>query len=262
MVPERSHGSFSDGGDAGRRGRPGAPLCLHEARIRTIVLKYKPCLSGSRIWHSACGEGRTWGPGHFARGTPCGFPSLAPRRCGDIPQRWVLRDAATPHSSGFRSRRRSARRRGLQYSFSLDGPIDSGSGHAEEVCQIGGRVIAGFQQRNQVSFLAMVEFRLLAPEVAFGLGHLHPLSRAQPDKVGFELRHHSQDIEEQSPDRIVGVVTEPPSLRLTCRTVSSSRSPAPRRERANPSSFVTTSVSPHGTRPGLPEGLDVDDWFR
>jgi hypothetical protein len=42
--------------------------------------------------------------------------------------------------------------------------------------------------------------------VTLAFGHLHPLSGSQPDEIGFELSHHGKDIEEQSPDRIVGIV--------------------------------------------------------
>ncbi len=43
----------------------------------------------------------------------------------------------------------------------------------------------------------MVEFGLLAPEVAFGFRDLHALSGLQPNEVGFELGHHGEDVEEQ-----------------------------------------------------------------
>jgi hypothetical protein len=41
------------------------------------------------------------------------------------------------------------------------------------------------------------------------LGDLHPLDRAEPDQVGLELGHHGEDVEQQLPDRVCGVIDRP-----------------------------------------------------
>jgi YD repeat-containing protein len=60
-----------------------------------------------------------------------------------------------------------------------------------------------------MSFLAMVEFGLLALEVTFGLRHFHSFTSPQTDEVGLELGNHGEDVEEQPPDRIGGIVDGP-----------------------------------------------------
>ena len=57
-----------------------------------------------------------------------------------------------------------------------------------------------------MGFLAVVELGLLASEVSFGFGDLHALSGPQPDEIGFKLSHHGKGVEEQPPDRIVGII--------------------------------------------------------
>ena len=60
-----------------------------------------------------------------------------------------------------------------------------------------------------MGFLAMVEFGLLAPEMPFGLRHLHSFASPQPDEVGLELGNHGEEVEEQPSDRIGGIVDGP-----------------------------------------------------
>jgi len=43
------------------------------------------------------------------------------------------------------------------------------------------------------------------PQMALGLGHLHPFPGPEADEVGLELGHHGQDVEQQPPDRVGGV---------------------------------------------------------
>jgi hypothetical protein len=54
-----------------------------------------------------------------------------------------------------------------------------------------------------------VEFWLLAAESTLGLGELHALAWTQPDQVGLELSSHRQDVEQQPPDCVGGVVDRP-----------------------------------------------------
>jgi hypothetical protein len=49
-----------------------------------------------------------------------------------------------------------------------------------------------------------------------------PLPGAHPDQIGLELGDHRQHVEQQPPDRIGRVCTEPPRLSFTWRLVSSS----------------------------------------
>ena len=70
--------------------------------------------------------------------------SSVPEGYGGIPQRWLY--GTRPHGGQASDPwRRGAGRCSLQYPFSLDGPIDGGTGHSEKVSQIGGRVLAGVQ---------------------------------------------------------------------------------------------------------------------
>jgi len=72
----------------------------------------------------------------------------------------------------------------------LDGAVDGGAGHAEEVAEFGDAVFSGAVQGDQVRFLARVELGLFAAQTPFGLGDLHALAGAQPDQVGFEFGDH------------------------------------------------------------------------
>ena len=59
---------------------------------------------------------------------------------------------------------------------------------------------------HQVTLLGRRQFRLLAAEVAFRFSHLNFLSRSGADEVGFELCHHRENVEQQSPDRVGRIV--------------------------------------------------------
>jgi len=63
-----------------------------------------------------------------------------------------------------------------------------------------------------MSFLAMVEFGLLASEVALGFCHFHSFPGPQPNEVGLELGNHGEDVEEESSDRIGGIVDGPTQI--------------------------------------------------
>ncbi len=63
-----------------------------------------------------------------------------------------------------------------------------------------------------MSFLAMVEFGLLASEMALGFRHLHPFASSQPNEVGLEFRNHGEHIEQESSDRIGGIVDGPTEI--------------------------------------------------
>jgi hypothetical protein len=58
----------------------------------------------------------------------------------------------------------------------------------------------------------MVEFWLLAAKVPLGFCDPHTLSGPQPDEVGFELGNHGEDVEEQSPNWIGGIVNGPAQI--------------------------------------------------
>ena len=63
-----------------------------------------------------------------------------------------------------------------------------------------------------MSFLATVEFGLLASEVALGFRHLHSFASPQPNEVGLEIANHGEDIEQESSDRIGGIVDRPTEI--------------------------------------------------
>src|SRR5664280_2043609 len=63
-----------------------------------------------------------------------------------------------------------------------------------------------------MSFLAMVEFGLLAPEMPLGLRDLHALASPQPNEIGLELGNHGENVEEQPSDGIGGIVDRPTQI--------------------------------------------------
>ena len=91
----------------------------------------------------------------------------------------------------------------------FDGAVDGGAADAEEFGDLGGAVLAAVHQGDEVSFLTAVELGLLATQPALGLGDLHALAGAEPDQVGLELGDHGKDIEQQSADRVGGVIDRP-----------------------------------------------------
>src|SRR5687767_5398745 len=72
----------------------------------------------------------------------------------------------------------------------LDGPVNRGSADAEEFGEFGLGVRAEVVQLEQVLGLIRLQLRLLAAQPTLSLRYSHPFSGAQPDQVGFELRHH------------------------------------------------------------------------
>ena len=59
---------------------------------------------------------------------------------------------------------------------------------------------------DQVSLLAEVELRLLAPQATLGPGYLQSVAGTQPEEVAFELGHHGQHVEQQPAHRVGRVV--------------------------------------------------------
>ena len=57
-------------------------------------------------------------------------------------------------------------------TWRLHCPIDSGAGDAEQVSELSGAVIAALEQSDQVRFLLLIEFGLLAAQTPFGFGDL------------------------------------------------------------------------------------------
>lgn len=55
---------------------------------------------------------------------------------------------------------------------------------------------------HQVAWLCRRQFGLLASQAAFRFGNQHPLSGTGADQVGFELGHHREHVEQQTPDRV------------------------------------------------------------
>ena len=89
---------------------------------------------------------------------------------------------------------------------SLNGSVDSGAGEIEQLGELARGMCARAVHFNQVTLLGCRQFRLLSPEVAFRFGHLHSLSGSCADEVGFELCHHRENVEQQSPDRVGRIV--------------------------------------------------------
>jgi hypothetical protein len=62
--------------------------------------------------------------------------------------------------------------------FALDGAVYGRALDAEEVAELGGAVLAGTVQGDEVRFLAGVELGLLAAQVALGFGDAHSFAGA------------------------------------------------------------------------------------
>ena len=84
--------------------------------------------------------------------------------------------------------------------LSLNGAVDGGAGDAEQFGELGRRVRARAMDFHQVTLLGHRQLGLFAPEMAFRFGYLHPFACSGSDEVGFELCHHREDVEQQSPE--------------------------------------------------------------
>src|SRR5664279_1512616 len=98
------------------------------------------------------------------RGDPAGHPPAARmssdragRRRDRCLRTWVSADGAS--ASGA-----------LPGCLAPDRPVHGGPCDAEQITELGGAVLTGFQQRDQVCFLTGIEFGLLAPQSTLGLG--------------------------------------------------------------------------------------------
>jgi D-serine deaminase-like pyridoxal phosphate-dependent protein len=149
----------------------------------------------------------------------------------------------------------------------LEGAVDGEPSDAREFSECGLGVGAEVVQLEQMLGLVRLQLPLLAAQPAVGFGDLHPLPGPHPDQVGFELGDHGEHVEQQPAHRIGGVVDRAAEAELPLRFVNSSRmSRASGSDRASPSSFVTTSVSPArqaasaSRRPGRSRLVPVRPW--
>jgi hypothetical protein len=105
----------------------------------------------------------------------------------------------------------------------LDGAVDGGAGDAEEFGQLGGRVLAGSVQLDQVRFLLRLELGLLAAQAA-----LVALATFIPSRVLSLIRSASNSaiiartLNSRRPTGSLGSCTAPPMLSLTPRLARSS----------------------------------------
>jgi hypothetical protein len=94
-------------------------------------------------------------------------------------------------------------------ALSLDGAVDRRSTDAEEFGHLEGAVLATVDQGDEVGFLTAVELGLFPAQPALGLGDLHAFPGPEPNEVGLELSNHGKNVEQQSSDRVGGVVDRP-----------------------------------------------------
>jgi hypothetical protein len=96
---------------------------------------------------------------------------------------------------------------------------------------------------DEVGLLALRELGPAAAQLARRSGDGHPFSGAHADEVGLELGDHGQDVEQQSADRVGGVVDRAAEVErdLAGRQLVGDVAGS---ERASRSSLVTTSTSP------------------
>lgn len=99
-------------------------------------------------------------------------------------------------------------------SASLYDAVNRAAGDAKEFGDFRAGVPAAVVEGDEVFFLGGGEFRLLAAELALGLGDLHAFSGAGADEVGFEFGDHGQDVEQVPADGVRGVVNVPAEAEL------------------------------------------------
>jgi hypothetical protein len=88
----------------------------------------------------------------------------------------------------------------VKCQLSLHSPIDSRAGDTEQLGKFSSGMSAGLVHFHQMTLLRGRQLGLLATQMTFGFGHLHPLARSSADEIGFELCHHRQNIEEKPPN--------------------------------------------------------------
>ena len=88
----------------------------------------------------------------------------------------------------------------------MEDAVHRTAGDPEEFRDFGAGVLAAVVECDEVFFLGLREFGLLAAEVSLGLGDLHAFAGSGADEVGFEFGDHGQDVEEKLADRVGGVV--------------------------------------------------------
>ena len=93
----------------------------------------------------------------------------------------------------------------LPGSIAPDCPVNRRPGHSEWIAEFGGGVFAGLQQRDQVGFLAGVQFGLLAPQPALRLRDLHALW-CEDGSGRPQIQRPCQHVEQQPADRVGRVV--------------------------------------------------------
>ena len=59
---------------------------------------------------------------------------------------------------------------------------------------------------DQVFLLRHRQFGLLTAKTPFRLGHLHSFPRSGANQIRLEFGDHRQDVEEQTPDRVVRIM--------------------------------------------------------
>ena len=90
-----------------------------------------------------------------------------------------------------------------------EGAVHRGAGDREQLLELADGVPARPVQGNEVGFLRRAELGLLTSQPPLGPRDLHPLPSPHPGQIRLELSDHRQHVEQQSPDRVGGVVHRP-----------------------------------------------------
>lgn len=183
-----------------------------------------------------------------SRGPTAAYPALLRSRYSQAEA--GVGDAGIPHGCRIWDGRRrvsvSARRRRLGEAGShfgtltLHGPVEWAD--TEQLGDIEGAALAAMHQRDVESFLTAAQ--VSAGRRAACPLHWRPasLASAKPDPVGLELRDHGKEVDQQTADRIGGVVDRPAEAEaeLASGDLIGDRSRAERTRW----SLVTTGTSP------------------
>lgn len=88
----------------------------------------------------------------------------------------------------------------------LDGSVDGGSDHSEEFGNFNGRVFPRQMHGEEMFFLLLGELGLLSAQLSLGFGDSRPFTGSCPDQVCLELGNHGQDMEQEFPYGVGGVM--------------------------------------------------------
>ena len=93
-----------------------------------------------------------------------------------------------------------------RFEVTLDSAVNGRPRDVEELRKFRAGVKASVVDFDQVSLLCYRQFGLLTAKVPFRFGHLHSFTRSGANQIRLEFGDHRQDVEEETPDRVVRIM--------------------------------------------------------